>query len=79
MWVPENCQTVPRRTWVDGHRDAHVSRATNLNLDAVGVELVRGIIESEVASGTSIVLATNSLEETEWCNERLRIEDFLHH
>lgn len=47
------------------------------NLDAVGVDLVREIIASETASGTAIVLATNSSQEAGWCDSSLRIEDFL--
>ncbi len=47
------------------------------NLDAVGVDMVRGIIKSEVASGTAVILATNSPQEVEWCESSLRIEDFL--
>jgi heme exporter protein A len=47
------------------------------NLDAAGVELVKQIIDSEVGAGRSVVLATNSQEEREWCERSLRIEDYL--
>lgn len=46
------------------------------NLDAIGVEMVKHIIDAEAASGTAVVLATNSREETGWCERSLRIEDF---
>jgi len=47
------------------------------NLDAAGVELVKQIIDSEVGAGRSVVLATNSREEREWCERSLAIGDFL--
>lgn len=47
------------------------------NLDEVGVEMVKGIIDDAVNDGKAIILATNSAEEKSWCGKNLAIEDFF--
>ncbi len=47
------------------------------NLDEVGVDMVKDIIDGAVSDGKAVVLATNSAQETSWCGKNLAIGDFF--
>jgi heme exporter protein A len=57
--------------------DLYLLDEPSSNLDVDGITMIKGIIDDLVATGAAIVLATNSQQETAWCQRSIRIEDFL--
>ena len=47
------------------------------NLDESGIAVARQVLDNRIASGKSVVLATNSRAETDWCSSALSVEDFV--
>lgn len=46
------------------------------NLDEWGVEIVRGIVTGAIEVGKSVIIATNSQLERDWCETSLNVGDF---
>ena len=47
------------------------------NMDESGIAIARRVLDERLAAGKSVVVATNSRSELDWCSSGLSVEDFL--